>query len=352
MAWRVANSLIRLRDQANERFPTRNKSSDGTIGDASHRSRSSDHNPWVQDAGRGVVTALDLTHDPKSGMDTHKLAEHLRVKRDRRIKYVISAGRIFSSQTKPWQWRKYTGSNGHYSHMHVSVSSSKALYDNTAAWDLPSSQPEPNAPEPQVDLPSGRPVLRVGAKGEAVRTVQTLLMVKADGKFGATTQIAVRAFQRGAGLETDGVVGPLTWAELDDLEQVPTEQWHTQIIATVFGGAKDPNKSAYEERWITDEEFGVALPARFTGDRPQVVVANEVTGKTVTCEIVDVGPWNTDDPYWVERKRPQAESGSDKRGRRTNKAGIDLTPAAARAIGLKGLGPVSWSFATENDEGA
>jgi hypothetical protein len=87
---------------------------------------------------------------------------------------------------------------------------------------------------------------------------------------------------------------------------------------------------------------GIALPFRFRGTRPKVIVS--ANGKTTTCEIVDVGPWNTNDPYWITNARPQAESGTDMSGRRTNGAGIDLTPAAARAIGLDGKGQIIWFF--------
>ena len=81
---------------------------------------------------------------------------------------------------------------------------------------------------------------------------------------------------------------------------------------------------------ITDDELGVALPYRFKGERPTIRVFKD--GKSVDCEIVDVGPWNINDPYWETGARPQAESGTDNTGRRTNKAGIDLTPAAADAL--------------------
>jgi hypothetical protein len=67
-------------------------------------------------------------------------------------------------------------------------------------------------------------------------------------------------------------------------------------------------------------------------------------GKVVTCPIIDVGPWNTRDPYWMTSGHPQAESGKDMTGRTTNAAGIDLTPAAAAAIGLNGKGQVVWFF--------
>lgn len=115
------------------------------------------------------------------------------------------------------------------------------------------------------------------------------------------------------------------------------------VIGTVFGGPGDDQAVAYSDvtsGWA--ERPGVALPFRFRGQRPNVIVsANE---KTVMCQIVDVGPWNTNDPYWMTGARPQAESGTDISGRPTNRAGIDLTPAAATALGLNGKGQVVWFF--------
>lgn len=116
----------------------------------------------------------------------------------------------------------------------------------------------------------------------------------------------------------------------------------TSITATVFGGTGDPNNSAYDDSEIDNDVLGVALPARFTGVRPRVRVFNG--DRSVDCNIVDVGPWNTNDKYWETNSRPQAESGTDLSGRATNKAGIDLTPAAAFALGINGKGTVDWMF--------
>jgi hypothetical protein len=84
----------------------------------------------------GVVTAIDITHDPAHGVDTYEMAETLRLNRDKRIKYVISNRRIFSSEVSAWVWRPYHGANPHDHHVHVSVKPDKALYDNTSPWDL------------------------------------------------------------------------------------------------------------------------------------------------------------------------------------------------------------------------
>ncbi len=66
---------------------------------------------------------------------------------------------------------------------------------------------------------SSHPVLRIGARGTAVRELQTRLRaagqnVTVDGVFGPGTLNSVRAFQRKNGLSADGVVGPATWGKL------------------------------------------------------------------------------------------------------------------------------------------
>ena len=129
MAWRLAKSLETLRSNVNAKWPNRSKDSDGTIGDESHQSSNSDHNPWVQDGGQGVVTAMDITHDPANGLSSQKLAEALIASRDPRIKYVISNRKIASSEASPWQWRDYDGKNPHNHHVHISAKSEKASYD-------------------------------------------------------------------------------------------------------------------------------------------------------------------------------------------------------------------------------
>lgn len=65
-------------------------------------------------------------------------------------------------------------------------------------------------------------VLKKGAKGEQVKTLQRLLdalgydlgKYGADGDFGNDTDKAVRAFQKAKKLEVDGIVGQDTWNKL------------------------------------------------------------------------------------------------------------------------------------------
>ena len=149
MSWRIAASLETLRAQFNQRYPNRSKASDGGIGDAAHASRSSDHNPWVKDGnGVGVVTARDFTHDPGVGMDIDRLTDELAASRDPRIKYIIANGYILDSRPgmNPWRWMRYSGSNPHTKHFHLSVMSSANLYDDARPWNLPSFGGAPAAP--------------------------------------------------------------------------------------------------------------------------------------------------------------------------------------------------------------
>lgn len=127
--------------------------------------------------------------------------------------------------------------------------------------------------------------------------------------------------------------------DLSTASPAPANGIQKNIIATVFGG----QQSAYGGP-IVDTSPGVALPFHFTGERPRVRVTNTKTGTIVDCDIVDVGPWNTNDPYWQTGTRPQAETGTDTTGRHTNKAGIDLTFAAAKALQIDGKGLVDWTF--------
>jgi hypothetical protein len=141
--WRVAASLLRLRAQINAKFPQRKKDSDGTIGDTNHCPGSSDHCPNIIDAGVGVVTGMDTTHDPAHGLDAGAFAEMLRLGQDPRIKYIISNRRIANFQPldgKPaFAWRPYNGDNPHNKHFHLSVKPGKTGpggYDTATDWDI------------------------------------------------------------------------------------------------------------------------------------------------------------------------------------------------------------------------
>lgn len=241
--WRTARSLDVLLNQLNAMYPGRAKGWDGSIGDAAHQSRTSDHNPWINDPdGSEIVSARDFTNDPGHGLVSEEVAHALVASRDPRIKYVISNRRIYAGDLgpSPWVGRNYTGANPHDHHVHVSVKSDKAHYDSVLPWDLSALKPGASPPVPQVESPGmpvhpapppvanpiiDHPILRKGSKDDTptgfVHELQTALSKKAllppnhvDGDFGTETDRAVRLFQTAAGLVSDGVVGGATWTKL------------------------------------------------------------------------------------------------------------------------------------------
>ena len=114
-----------LREQFDDTYPDRDRSSDGWIADARHIARgTSDHIP---DAETGIVRAIDVDRDVfgKAKPDfMPDIADQLRrlAKTDKRIKYIIFDGKIASAKSV-WRWRTYTGINKHRHHMHVSFTS-------------------------------------------------------------------------------------------------------------------------------------------------------------------------------------------------------------------------------------
>lgn len=119
---KLSKSAIQLREQIDDSFPSRDRTSDGWIGDTRHAARPSDHNP---DAN-GWVRAIDLDRDLSGRAKPDlmpDLADQIRLlcksKREKRIAYIIFDGRIASSK-KSWEWRPYEGSNKHNHHMHIS----------------------------------------------------------------------------------------------------------------------------------------------------------------------------------------------------------------------------------------
>lgn len=203
-SWKVAESLDRLLAQLNAFAPNRSKVSDGSIGDAAHATRDSDHNPWYVLKGQPLVTARDFTHDPAGGLDCNRLATALLRARDSRLKYLIWNRRIIDSRAAfyPWQWRPYEGINPHDHHLHLSVVADPRCRDGSP-WMLPG-----------LVVANRWPTIKLGDTGTAVGVIQRFLGVQpVDEVFGPVTETAVKRYQAMRGLEPDGVVGPITWAE-------------------------------------------------------------------------------------------------------------------------------------------
>ncbi|SNT39757.1 Putative peptidoglycan binding domain-containing protein [Bacillus sp. OK838] len=93
-----------------------------------------------------------------------------------------------------------------------------------------------------------RPTLRKGSRSSYVRDLQQSLkdvkyIVGVDGIFGTQTQNVVREFQVDHNLASDGIVGPLTWAALDE-NKVERKQF-TEKDAIALGKKKLGNNIVF-----------------------------------------------------------------------------------------------------------
>ena len=208
MTWRTAHAIDSLRSEINQRWPARSKVSDGTIGAAS---RTSDHNPWLSVDGVGVVRAFDCT---AVGIDADAYAEFMRARGiagDPRLVgggYVIWNKRI-ASERDNWAWRRYTGSNGHTHHIHVSLSRNPAGFDSRATWGIsgigrPQPTPDPNVGRKWHGFKAGvtdTQLYKAGYRNDEVAELQLLLAKiglykgKVDGSYGPVTVTALINFK-------------------------------------------------------------------------------------------------------------------------------------------------------------
>lgn len=129
MTWRVAGSILVLHAQlkagTSAAPPATSAAEWGTIDDAAHASTSDHHPHSFRGWGNDIVTAGDFPDRPDLGLDARRVLDDIRRSRDPRVKYGISHRQMFSSYATSrypaWTWRPYTGSDGHWTHGHLSV---------------------------------------------------------------------------------------------------------------------------------------------------------------------------------------------------------------------------------------
>jgi hypothetical protein len=120
VAKRATPAAIAVLRQATALRPKRKKASDGLLPSAAHlkQSPNSDHNTGY---------AVDLTHDPENDINCHEVYAHLKL--DKRVKYLIFKGKIWSAEKGD---REYTGSNKHNKHIHISIKDNCG--NDTSPW--------------------------------------------------------------------------------------------------------------------------------------------------------------------------------------------------------------------------
>jgi hypothetical protein len=131
MMSKATPAAIAVLRQATALRPKRKKASDGLLPSAAHMKQSptSDHNTGL---------AVDLTHDPENGIDCVDIFEKL--KEDKRVKYLIFQEKIWSKEKSKLGNRRYTGSNPHNKHLHISIES--AMGTDTSPWFWWMNQPK------------------------------------------------------------------------------------------------------------------------------------------------------------------------------------------------------------------
>lgn len=230
---------VTLRDQINKRWASRDKASDGWIGDAAHAARDgwgtngrgSYHNPDPN----GIVHAIDVDEDffgkGKGGQKEAKrfaeqLADYCRQGKDGgRIAHIVYEDQVASATANNWHFR---GSNyGHTHHIHISFTN-KADKDGSL-FRLPIFEEGDNKPTPPKPAPSnkipvypGRSKLQFKQKNADVRDLQKQLIKKgfeipngATGFYGDQTTAAVKKFYSSIGKKKDGkAVDPQGWSAL------------------------------------------------------------------------------------------------------------------------------------------
>ena len=118
----LSKAAQQLREQTDDSFPSRLRTSDGWIADARHLAAgTSDHIP---DPNSGTVRAIDITRNLSGAKEPDLmpyLADQIRLaaRSDKRIAYIIFDGRIASARLG-FRWRKYKGSSPHVHHCHIS----------------------------------------------------------------------------------------------------------------------------------------------------------------------------------------------------------------------------------------
>ncbi len=148
MAWVLVPCLVALRTEFNRVSPGRDRASDGSIGDQRHALSSSDHNPdesattpYEDEDNVDEVHAIDIddTGPWPAANWFDKAVERIRANhaagRDDRLQNIIRNGRI-ASRSWGWEWRDYTGANGHYEHAHFSARYTSAQEADTSPWGL------------------------------------------------------------------------------------------------------------------------------------------------------------------------------------------------------------------------
>ena len=104
-------------------------------------------------------------------------------------------------------------------------------------------------------------LLKLGSKGEDVKTLQEKLGLKADGSFGPGTEKAVKEWQKKNGLKDDGVVGDTSWSKLTIIKEEVVLDLSTPLsfVQKIKGHIPD---AVFQQIPATCAAFNIITPLR------------------------------------------------------------------------------------------
>lgn len=202
MATLAKTLRIHRDDFINRKWPNRDRSLDGWIGDASHQATGSPESGG-SDHNANKRNMVDATDTDKDGIHVPSVIASMLVHPSTR--YVIFNRKIMSSYSA-FHPQEYTGRNPHTGHIHRSIFQSATAENRVTSYKF-------------VLAPMSWPLLKRGSEGVAVGELQAYLIgygynLRLDRDFGPATEKAVKAFQAARKIAADGQVGPVTRAKL------------------------------------------------------------------------------------------------------------------------------------------
>lgn len=244
MSYVLTKGLTAWRSEINLGFPTRDKGSDGWIGDSAHASGTSGHNNEF--SGHAEYNDHDSIDEVRA-IDVDKDLRNPKFSMEQLIQWLVSLGRaghylpfryfIFNRRiwrkSTGWKTEEYNGPNPHDKHAHFSGDYTQKADSYTSPLGLVAYVKKitnPTAPvKPPVAKPPAKPVklphYALGARelkqgmspGDDVSYIQrvcggTRYFGTIDGVPGPKFTAGVKRYQGIVGLKKDGIVGPHTWA--------------------------------------------------------------------------------------------------------------------------------------------
>ena len=157
------------------------------------------------------------------------------------------------------------------------------------------------------------PVLRPGSSGQAVRELQQALKGlgydpgAVDGHFGPRTESAVKAFQKAQGLTVDGIVGDITWLNIDEADMSDPTIRRGSTGNPVRRAQKRLTLGGYDTGGVD----GVRIPAQYRSFVYKTIALLRAAGEEVTVATISASIARWVAPDQAEDLRAVLEESND-----------------------------------------